>query len=90
MQTGFDSLRADNQNDTIMEEYNLRRMNYALGKLSNTSSYNAVGKVQELREKHAILYELDGDRFYDVVRKSLYLNVREGTCKLLDRSRIPE
>ena len=90
MQTGFDSLRADNQNDKIMEECNLRKMNYALGKLRISASHKAVGKVHELREKHAILYELDGDRFYDVVRKSLYLNVREGTCKLLDRSRIPE
>lgn len=90
MQTGFDSLRADNQNDTIMEEKKLRKMNYALGKLRNSAGSKAAVKVQELRERYAIIYELDGGRFYDAVRESLYLNVREGTCKLIDRSRIPE
>lgn len=73
-----------------MENHELTKMNDALARLSLSAGFNAVEKVKEMRDRHAVIYRLDSDTFDNVVRKSLFLNVIEGSCRMIDRSRIPE
>lgn len=73
-----------------MENHELTKMNDALARLSMSAGFNAVEKVKEMRDRHAVIYRLDSGTFDNVVRKSLFLNVIEGSCRMIDRSRIPE
>lgn len=73
-----------------MEEFTLIRMKEALDRLQRSSGTKAVNKVCVLREKHAILYDLTEEQFVIVKNIALRRNVQEGSCRMIDRNRIPE
>lgn len=73
-----------------MEEFTLIRMKEALDRLQRSSGNKAVNKVYELRERHAILYDLTEEQFVIVKNIALRRNVQEGSCRMIDRNRIPE
>lgn len=76
--------------DTIMEAFTLIRMKEALDRIRKSSGYKVCNKVCALRERHAILYDLTEEQFGIVKHIALRRNVEEGSCRMIDRNRIPE
>ena len=73
-----------------MEEFTLIRMKEALDRLQRSSGTKSVNKVCALRERHAILYDLTEEQFGIVKHIALRRNIQEGSCRMIDRNRIPE
>ena len=65
-------------------------MKEALDRIRKSSGYKVCNKVCVLREGHAILYDLTEEQFVIVKNIALRRNVAEGSCRMIDRSRIPE
>ena len=72
-----------------MEAFTLIRMKEALDRIRKSSGYKVCNKVS-LRERHAILYDLTEEQFGIVKHIALRRNVEEGSCRMIDRNRIPE
>ena len=77
-----------------MEAFTLIRMKEALDRIRKSSGYKVCNKVCNkvcaLRERHAILYDLTEEQFGIVKHIALRRNVEEGSCRMIDRNRIPE
>ena len=65
-------------------------MNDALHHLKFSNGGKAVNKVYELRDRHAILYDLTEEQFGIVKHIALRRNVEEGSCRMIDRNKIPD
>ena len=88
----FDSSNRGNKQKkyTIMEAFTLIRMKEALDRIRKSSGYKVCNKLCALRERHAILYDLTEEQFGIVKHIALRRNVEEGSCRMIDRNRIPE
>ena len=73
-----------------METFTLIRMSEALDRLKCSSGMKAVNKVHELRDRNAILYDLTEEQFTKVKHISLERNILEGSCRMIDRNKIPD
>lgn len=73
-----------------MEAFTLIRMSEALDRLKLSSGMKAVNKVHELRDRYAILYDLTEEHFTEVKYISLKRNILEGSCRMIDRNKIPD
>lgn len=73
-----------------METFTLIRMAGALDRLKSGGCIKAVNKVYELRDRHAILYDLTEEQFTKVKHISLERNILEGSCRMIDRNKIPD
>ena len=81
---------ATNINIKDMEAFTLIRMKEALDRIRKSSGYKVCNKVCALRERHAILYDLTEEQFTKVKHISLERNILEGSCRMIDRNKIPE
>ena len=73
-----------------METSTLIKMNDALHHLKFSNGGKSVNKVYELRDRHAILYDLTEEQFTKVKHISLERNILEGSCRMIDRNKIPD
>ena len=79
-----------NKKYTIMEAFTLIKMKEALDRIRKSSGYKVCNKVCALRERHAILYDLTEEQFGIVKHIALRRNVEEGSCRMIDRNKIPD
>lgn len=73
-----------------MEAFTLIRMKEALDRIRKSSGYKVCNKVCALRERHAILYDLTEEQFGIVKHIALRRNVEEGSCRMIERNKIPD
>ena len=73
-----------------MEAFTLIRMSEALDRLKCSSGMKAVNKVHELRDRHAILYDLTEEQFGIVKHIALKRNIQQGSCRMKNRNKIPD
>lgn len=73
-----------------METFTLIRMAVALDRLKSGGCIKTADKVYELRDRHAILYDLTEEQFTKVKHISLERNILEGSCRMIDRNKIPD
>lgn len=64
-----------------MKTDTLERMASAEARMIRNSMHGMAAKVKELKHEHALLYNLDEERFGHIVTLSLAQNIRDGHCK---------
>lgn len=83
-------MRHEHKKQNDMEAFTLIRMSEALDRLKLSSGMKAVNKVHELRDRYEILYDLNEEHFTKVKYIALKRNILEGSCRIIERNKIPD